>query len=54
MTTGNTNDHIIENLVAFMLVNHDWKNIHFDGHTYTVIMKDGTEMRFGGEIGWED
>lgn len=41
------NDHIIENLVAFMLVNRDWKNIHFDGRSYVVTMKDGTETTFG-------
>ena len=40
-------DEIIENLVAFMLVNRDWKSIDFDGHEYVVTMKDGSETTFG-------
>lgn len=40
-------DAIIENLVAFMLVNRDWKSIDFDGQSYVVTMKDGTETTFG-------
>lgn len=40
-------DAIIENLVAFMLVNRDWKTIHFDGESYVVTMKDGSETTFG-------
>ena len=40
-------DAIIENLVAFMIVNRDWKTIHFDGESYVVTMKDGSETTFG-------